>query len=716
MQQVENHIDEEGCLQLRVVRCALFGAPGVGKTSSMKRLTDQIENLEGMPPLPSTGIERPITVPLFSTTKQLPVLIAESEWSPQDLDSQLQMILQCIITADDGTPLPGLVSPPSPATGQTKFPVPTQPSGLSPSTLSSKAPPTVSPDPQDSVTLTGPVPKTPSLSTPPQPAPSKPPDMHFIRDLLKKKRWKKIRNLIKEFDDVTLLNIVDTGGQPEYQDILPVLLGGSGLSLLFHNLSQDLEQPYPVVYRHEEGRSSVEYHSQLTTLQMLFQVLATITTTSSGEPPAAVLIGTHRDKVARSDLDSMEEVMHKAMEGTDFLKSDMIQTFDVEGKKRIVYPLDNMTGTKAEIKRLQKIISDITKRFKQKPIPTSWLLFHLAMRYLYEEPGFCTMEQCVQLAARCGIKEKEVPHILSYFHNNFGTILHFPSVPCLKDIVICNPSIIFKAINTLVAESFATNPDAPHMAQSIRETGEIPKSLLDRICSSQATDVLPALHIIELLKCHRLISEVCTSEAGQERRQTVLFMPCLLQLCNEMESLEKLHQQKIAPLFIHFSCGYIPMGLFPALIASLSERWILDRTQRYKNKVKFITDPSSLARCQLTMELKHIQVQAQHRGGVEELNQVCITIRQTLLSTITDMGEKFPYLKGITPQLQFLCPVSTDSKQFATCLDKESPRKMLCSAACCSGDNTHDLLPKHRIWFSSFEVSETTHHAALTLC
>ena len=130
VQQIEAHIVEEGSIPLRVVRCGLFGAPGVGKTSSMKRLTNEIENLQGMPSQPSTGIEPPITVSLYGTTQQLPVLITDQEWNPQDLDSQLQTILQCIITTDDGTPLPGLVTTADPpATGQTgSLSAPTKPS------------------------------------------------------------------------------------------------------------------------------------------------------------------------------------------------------------------------------------------------------------------------------------------------------------------------------------------------------------------------------------------------------------------------------------------------------------------------------------------------------------------------------------------------------------------------------------------------------------
>ena len=700
MQQVEAHIVEEGSIPLRVVRCGLFGAPRVGKTSSMRRLTNEIENLEGMPTLPSTGIEAPITVSLHITTQQLPVLIAEQEWNRQGLDQQLQTILQCIITTDDGSPLPGLVTTAdSPATGQTSTfsASPERSAQFSASTNQPNTTGQPSFSTQDMVTPEAGYSLRPSIPTPKLPSIHKNFDPHYIRNLIKQKSWRKMRNLLKEFKDVTLLNIVDTGGQPEYQDILPVLLGGSGLSLLFFNLAQDPETPYPVVYHHvEEGMESREYRSQFTTLQMLFQVLATLTSTSRNDQQAAILVGTHRDQVARSEIDALEDKVQGALEETEFLKSDIIKSFQAVGKKRIVFPLDNMTGDKSEIKQLQKIISDVVKHFKRIPLPTSWLLFHLALRYLYEKkPGYCTMDQCVQLAAQCGIQEKDVPLVLSYFHDNFGTILYFPNVPCLKDFVICNPSIIFTAINLLVAESFTNNPRNPRIAHRIREIGEISRVILDRICASDtAGGTLPTHHIIELLKYHHIITEIQSTDHSEGK---ALFMPCLLHYCDEQETLEKLHELNPAPLFIHFSCGYIPNGFFTGYIVGLAEEWMLE-PKRYKNRVSFVIDKALVARCMLTLHYNHIQVQVQ----AQESNKVCIRIRQTLLSVIDAMRKKFAYLEGIEPKLRLLCPVSIDSKYFATCLDPESPERMHCVAC-----NSHDLLPKHKIWFSSFKVSIT---------
>ena len=695
MQQIEAHIVEEGSIPLRVVRCGLFGAPGVGKTSSIKRLTNEIENLKGMPSLSSTGIKPPITVPLYGTTKQLPVLIADQEWNPQDLNSQLQTILQCIITTDDGSLLPGLVSTADPPVdGQTtSLSAPSKPSASptqpNPSTTHSSQDMILKPEASCSPTTT-------DLKLPPS---GKKFDPHYIRNLIKQKSWVKMRNILKEFEDVTLLNIVDTGGQPEYQDIVPVLLGASGLSLLFFNLTQDPEKTYPVFYHHaEEGTQLREFHSQLSTLQMLFQVLATLTNTSS-EQHAAILVGTHRDQLMfRNELDSFERKVVIALKETEFHKKDVIKSFQAFGEKRIVFPLDNMTGSQAEIKQLQKIINEVTEHFQRKLLPTSWLLFHLALRYQYQKkPGYCTMEQCKLLAARCGIHEKDVPIILSYFHKNFGTILYFPDVSCLKDIVICNPSIIFTAINSLVAESFSNNPLNSQMSNNIRETGEIARSMLDKIfVSDKAGGTLPAHHIIELLKYHHIITEIQSTDHSEGM---VLFMPCLLHYCDEQEALKKLHELNPAPLFIHFSREYIPNGFFTGYIVGLAEEWMLE-PKRYKNRISFVIDKALVARCTLTLHYNHIQVQVQVQAPPQESNKVCIRIRQALMSVIDAMRKKFAYLEGIKPQLRLLCPASIDSKYFTTCLDTESPERMHCVAC-----NSHDLLPKHKIWFSSFKVS-----------
>ena len=85
-----------------------------------------------------------------------------------------------------------------------------------------------------------------------------------LSSLVKAKDWESIREFLKETDTLTLLHIVDIGGQPECHEILPLLLHGLALNLIFLNVTQDLDSPYTVVYRADGGFSPIQYESEFT--------------------------------------------------------------------------------------------------------------------------------------------------------------------------------------------------------------------------------------------------------------------------------------------------------------------------------------------------------------------------------------------------------------------------------------------------------------------
>ena len=78
-----------------------------------------------------------------------------------------------------------------------------------------------------------------------------------------KKDWKKIREFLK-CNNSTLLHIVDIGGQPDFHEILPLLLHGHALNLIVLNMTQDLDSPYTVVYRDDSGSCPIQYKSEFT--------------------------------------------------------------------------------------------------------------------------------------------------------------------------------------------------------------------------------------------------------------------------------------------------------------------------------------------------------------------------------------------------------------------------------------------------------------------
>ena len=91
------------------------------------------------------------------------------------------------------------------------------------------------------------------------------------------KKWYKLKDLL---DDHWTVYLTDTGGQPEFQELLPILVCGPSVFFLVFRLDLELNSRYQVEYITSSGESIVPYESGLTVLETLLQSLATIASTS----------------------------------------------------------------------------------------------------------------------------------------------------------------------------------------------------------------------------------------------------------------------------------------------------------------------------------------------------------------------------------------------------------------------------------------------------
>ena len=74
-------------------------------------------------------------------------------------------------------------------------------------------------------------------------------------------------------DNHTMLHIIDTGGQPEFHEILPALITGPAINLLVFKLTEDLRSRYEIIYRTSAGDSK-PYETSLTHEEVIFRSLA----------------------------------------------------------------------------------------------------------------------------------------------------------------------------------------------------------------------------------------------------------------------------------------------------------------------------------------------------------------------------------------------------------------------------------------------------------
>ena len=667
----------------------------MGKTTLKKRLLKTIKNLitSGVVS-PSGGLEKPISV-IIGETKECLTVVMESDfdWQPQhDLLDEAQIVLefidkshQSLPTSHPTTVLPKVVSP-------TPFPAPAM---LSPATPAATTPVRSKSGPDS------PTPREGEADT-----------LDDAKKLMQEVLSSRKLRSIKDIEKTTTLYFMDTGGQPEFHEIMPIILNGPALHLIFFNLAFDLDEPIPIRFCHQDGTdSTITYLSSYTGKQMIFQLLSSLyyfsKSLSPDSEPAAVLIGTHLDQLKQQDEMKVNNFLNRLLSKVEFHDHGFL-TYPTKDKSTIFIPVNNYSGDEEEIHQLQTFLRQIIgDRFSPVELPSSWLLFHLLLRHHYENsPGVCKLAECRALARGCGLDEDDVPQVLRYIHQHLGTILFYEDVPGLNELVICDPNVLFKSIYHLVAVSFGGDKGYHTTAAEIRKTGEIHARVLKRISTQSSSSLVKNEHIIELLTHFKILTELPSDDGG------IYFMPCLLRPNNSLElSCKALQTLYPPPLLVRFKGNYIPMGIFSALVVKLLESsWELDQDKRYRNHIVFNMDDDfsvELIVHPAYLEFR-IRITNPTEKDAEEIHQFCMMVCKTVVDTLISALELHAHTKKSKFQLGFYCSGSfqADSQPHfcrlsnqrkinpKTFASSDSPH---CQDQCC-------LPPESTIWLEQWKV------------
>ena len=673
------------------LKCLFAGPPRVGKTTLKKRLLKMIQNLitSGVVS-PSGGLEKPISVTI-SETKECVTVVMESDWKPQqDLLDEAQIVLEAIDKSHHQIPqTPGPKSP-----------------------LPKHAPPTP--------IATTAVPST-SGQDPPTPREGEVDTLDDAKKLMQEVLAQRGLHTIKDIEKTTTLYFMDTGGQPEFQEIMPVILNGPALHLVFFNLTINLDDSISIRFCHQDGTDSmITYNSSYTGKEMIFQLLSSLYYLSKQLSPdsksGAVLIGTHLDQLKDQEgqgekkIEKINDRFKEFFSNAEFLHQAFL-TYPKQDKNSTIFiPVNNYSGDEEEIKQLQAFLKQVIhKRFCSVELPSSWLFFHLILRHHYENStGVCTLADCRALAKGCGLDENDVPQVLRYIHQCLGTILYYEEVQGLNELVICDPNVLFRGIYQLVAVSFGGDEAQHTITTEIRKTGEISERVLKRIGTQPSSSLLTNEHIIELLKHFKILTEFHRDE------KIAYFMPCLLQPDNSpMFSCEPLQTLCPPSLLVRFDGNCIPLGMFSALVVKLSQgSWEPDQDSRYRNHIMFHTDgvfPVELLVHPAYLEF-HIRIADYSEEDPEEVHQFCMEVCKTVVDTIKLILGLHEQTKKIKFQLGFYCLGSFQADVtplFSGCLlhqNYTNPKLFLCSKSPRCQEQCR-VSHECTIWFEYWKVS-----------
>ena len=391
----------------------------------------------------------------------------------------------------------------------------------------------------------------------------------------------------------TIMACYDSGGQPEFFDVMPALMTIPTGNVMVFNLSKNIHTEIDSDF-YEEGKSSQsQYQAHYTTAELMKTAIANIQSYSKNtcsdtsnfysEPDTdrLLVVGTHLDKCGPKNDEKQQRLSEiEVMMCNDVLTGEIMQIVHCDDDGSIIHPISNTfrDGRDEAAQKIRTAIENMSKYGKsQNEIPINWLLFQLEVQLTGKD--YIAQTECFEIARNCYIKENEVHYVLMYFHE-LGILLHFSKISELKDIVFCNPQYLFDHLTELI--KFKYHKTA--RVQKDIKIGIFNKQLLCDIYSKRldAKGVLKAENLITLFSHLKIMSEL-------PNKPDHYFMPALLNPAPKDVSLQREYGEKVHDtMLVKFDSKYFPRGMFCCLTTHLIQiEWEIQFKFTHKNLIVF---------------------------------------------------------------------------------------------------------------------------------
>ena len=500
--------------------------------------------------------------------------------------------------------------------------------------------------------------------------------------------WSKV---LEPLSQAVLLQVIDTGGQPSFQEILPTLVTSPSISLLISKLTDDLETPVDVEYMNKDGNKSIwqdKYIMKDFVLQTLSSIPSVINPDEPSLPSSVLLIGTHKDKVEsaaeKERVHTMKTKLHGLIRET------------VAHKKRVIDDLNNDflievdSHNDSDVFIIRERIHALLKNQQRLHVPevaASWLVFDVVLHKYAEKKNLRKMDiaKCEEIATAIGIHEN-ITKLLQYLHSDLGSILHFSEIPELSKIVIIDFQLIFDSISEIVINHLSHKTHSRDK-ECFAGNGYFQSSQLHDI-----TELLTVSELLALMKYRHIVAKVHVDD------DLDFFMPSVLPLC-KLDPNESLNSD-ISMFLVLLDCGFSPFGLFCAMAACLinSHHWELQRgeccecREQFRNRMKFYT--SSTYEIIISAFSTHYEVRLNLNSCQGEELTACQEIISAVGETFTTVCED---LKCGKFKYGFYCHCNyTKCKHPAKLHEKRMKMKCIYSGM------YHVLPENHGLW--NFEV------------
>ena len=394
----------------------------------------------------------------------------------------------------------------------------------------------------------------------------------------------KLLDEISKSDDLEALpvfrkvKLIDSGGQPQFHEVLPVFLRRMSLYIFVFKLSEELATKPMVEYFGEDGKCvGTPYQSAQSNEQLLKHCLRTLHTHRSspdtkGECSKIMIIGTHRDEEHLCTTETREEKNKKLEELLLPMFQEEVVYYNL-AENEVIFPVNAKNPEELDKSTARDIQSVVLTKCMPDPIDVP--LQYFSLEIILEEVslsldrGVLSKEECLRAADKLFFNEHTLDAALQFL-DEISSVFYFPEV--LDGVVFTNPQVLLDKVTELVEITYCLRKKVGGKAlralsggwKKFKDHGIVSLELLQEkeFNKHYVPDIFTPVDLVKLFRKLLIIADFSASE---------YIMPALLPVLET----EKVHEYRVskdspvAPLALDFPLGGPRLGTYCSLTCFL---------------------------------------------------------------------------------------------------------------------------------------------------
>ena len=659
---------DEGSVDLTVTRVNMLGAPGAGKTCSQLLLLNEDP--------PTNDTSTPIACPAVRATRV--AVCDKTIWNRvtrANLLDELAADLDAVSHQKkrEEPPLPVVLSLPDNTQPSTEIP----------------------PDPS-------PTPHKPNQAVSSETKPIKEDKEYHTEEVVQEILATEPKGIRKSDH---WLYVIDSGGQPAYQELLPLFTRAASLNIITLDLSKPLNERFDLMYRidgkyfpcHSKSSQLAFFQSAVST-GASFKPLDISCISKKPTHSMHLVLGTHYDKVSDATLKEKEEILKSSMSSLEsYLQNCVIHQSD----DSIIFPVNTIAASEERAKYSEEICkaiwldgSDASLQIK---IPIRWFAFELSL----PEQSIVSVKEALSIGERYGMKEEDTKQALRYFHD-VSLMLYYPEV---TNVVFIDSKPILEILSQLLALTYVNdknarvliliNPVSRIVTNNLKE-GFFNEDIFEHLKSKSVVFSLPEFQLSDLI---RLLLHLNIITKLEDEQKGQYFIPYALPSYNEPVSIKETNAKPLVIVWREEKSEEIlpvPTGLFPLTIVHLlnQKEYVTKISPSTSEYYKF-RDAMSL---KITFTQKHTlhlinrytHIEVYFTGPTEH----CPLVRK-LITTAIDNSSDAMHLKHNHVNA-FACPYN----ESCYCIVNEDHHKVVDCTVC---GESPDISNDYWYWFNDVQ-------------